>query len=275
MGTPYLFNIMCIISKTVVKSVFCLYEYKVNNKGTPVTAELMVYALIAAGLIFWLRSILGTRNSEDRENNVIPLELNSEGKIVGVGDAVDSVDDKVSLIEELAQNPKGNMSISGKAAEAGLIDITKQDKEFDIHIFLQAAQDAFVYIVESFAEGDRETLENLLGDDVYRAFDGAITARENANETSVTEIHAIKKSEIVEASLSSKKALVTVRFWADETSVIKDENGNIIHGHPEKTTLMRDVWTFARDLKSRDPRWLVVETREDGAEDNDMIPNTH
>lgn len=235
----------------------------------------MVYALVAAGLIFWLRSILGTRDSEDRENNVIPLELNSEGKIIGVGDAVDSIDDKVNLIEELAKTSKGNMSINGQAAEIGLIDITKQDKEFDVHVFLQAAQDAFVYIVESFADGDRETLENLLGEDVYNAFDGAITAREAANETAVTEIHAIKKSEIIEASLNGKNALVTVRFWADETSVIKDENSNIIHGHPEKTTLMRDVWTFTRDLKSRDPRWLVVETREDGDGDNEIIPNTH
>ena len=249
---------------------------KVNNKGIPVTAELMVYALVAAGLVFWLRSILGTRGGEDRENNVVPLELNSEGKIVGIGgDSSDKGESKEVLIEELAKTAKGNMSINGRVAELGLIDITKQDREFDVYVFLQAAQDAFVYIVESFADGDRETLENLLGEEVYNAFNGAITAREEAKETAVTEIHAIKKSEIIEASLKGKKALVTVRFWADETSVIKDENSNIIHGHPEKTTLMRDVWTFARDLKSRDPRWLVVETREDGTEDNDLIPNTH
>lgn len=241
------------------------------------TAELMVYALVAAGLIFWLRSILGTRDGEERENNVVPLELNSEGKIVslGGGDSSDKGESKAALIEELAKTSKGNMSISNGAAELGLIDITKHDRDFDVYVFLQATQDAFVYIVESFADGDRETLENLLGADVYKAFDGAITAREEAKETAVTEIHAIKKSEIVEASLNGKKALVTVRFWADETSVIKDENSNILHGHPEKTTLMRDVWTFARDLKSRDPRWMVVETRDDGDGDNEIIPNTH
>jgi len=70
-------------------------------------------------------------------------------------------------------------------------------------------------------------------------------------------------------------ALITVRFWADERTVTKDENQNIISGHPDKTTVMRDVWTFSRDVKSRDPRWLVVETREDGIEDNETIPNTH
>ncbi|MGH1375007.1 MAG: Tim44/TimA family putative adaptor protein [Alphaproteobacteria bacterium] len=240
------------------------------------TAELMLYALIAAGLIFWLRNILGTRDESEGEGNVLHLELNADGKIVGVGDeSADGVSDKSTLIEELAQNSKGSMSIADKTAENNLLEIVGKDKDFDIYIFLQAAQDAFVYIVESFAEGDRETLEDLLSPEVFNAFDGAITAREKAGETMITEIHSIKRSEVVEARLDGKTALVTVRFWADETSVTKDAEENILHGHPEKTTQMRDVWTFARDLKSRDPRWLVVETREDGEGDNEVIPNTH
>lgn len=241
------------------------------------TADLIVYALVAAGLIFWLRSILGTRDGDEADRPVPNLELSAEGKIINLNGSefVDKTAKTISLIEELAQDAKGNMSISGRSAELSLIELAKADKNFDIHIFLQATQDAFVYIVESFAEGDRETLRDLLGDQVYKAFDGAITQREKVKETMITEIHSIKKSEVVEAKLEGKKAFVTVRFWADETSVTKDESGAILHGHPEKTTLMRDVWTFSRDLKSRDPRWLVVETREDGAEDNDVIPNTH
>ncbi len=238
----------------------------------------MIYALIAAGLIFWLRSILGTRNDSDKSNsNVINLELSPDGKIIGLGgeNIAETQDKKIEQIKELSKEAKDNMSIGGQNAETGLIEIAKADKEFDIHNFLQAAQDAFVYVVESFAEGDRETLKNLLGSDVYKAFDNAISAREQAKETMVTEIHSIKKSEVIEARLDGKNAIITVRFWADETSVTKDENNNIISGHPEKTTLMRDVWTFSRDIKSRDPRWFVIETREDDEGDNETIPNTH
>ncbi len=238
----------------------------------------MIYALIAAGLVFWLRSILGTRNGEERDSsNVINLELSSDGKIVGLGgdNSAEKQEKKSALIEELAKDAKGNMSIGSRTAELGLIDISNADKDFDIYDFLQATQDAFVYVVESFAEGDRDTLEGLLSPEVYKAFDGAITAREDAGETIITEIHAIKKSEVLEASVDGKNAVVTVRFWADETSVTKDEDSNIIHGHPEKTTLMRDVWTFSREIKSNDPRWFVIETREDGEDDNTVIPNTH
>ncbi len=259
----------------MVKSIYYLYKYNFNNEGFQVTAELMVYAIVAAGLIFWLRSILGTKNGEDVDRPTPDLKLSSEGKIIGLGTSSEETEETFCAIKELVEGSKGSMSIDGHAAEAGLIDISKADKEFDIKVFLQAAQDAFAYIVESFAEGDRETLKDLLGEDVYNAFDKSIAAREDAGETMVSEIHAIKKSEVVEASLNGKEALVTVRFWADETSVIRDEDSNIISGHPEKTTLMRDVWTFSRNLKSRDPRWLVIETREDGDEDNDIIPNTH
>ncbi len=238
------------------------------------TAELIVYAVIAAGLVFWLRSILGTRSEDDPVRPSARLELSADGKVVNL-DAPDSGNDKALLIEELAENTKGNMSIASTQAQDGLMDIVKIDRDFDVYAFLNAAQDAFVYIVESFAEGDRETLEDLLGSEVFAAFNSAIDAREKAGETMISEIHSIQKSEIVEARLDGKKAYVTARFWAHETSVTKNENGEIILGHPDQTTEMRDVWTFMRDLKSKDPRWLVVETREDGEGDNEIIPNTH
>ncbi len=235
----------------------------------------MIYAIIAAGLIFWLRSILGTRNDSDAERPAPEMKIDIEGKIINLGEAKEDTKDILDSIKQLIDNPKGNMSISGQSAELGLVDIAKIDKAFDVSVFLQAAQDAFAYVVESFAEGDRETLEGLLGDDVFKAFDKAISIREKSGDIMETEIRSINKSEITEAGLNGNEAVVTIRFWADETSVTKDSDGKIISGDPDKTTLMRDVWTFSRNLKSSDPRWLVIETREDGEDDNDTIPNTH
>ncbi len=234
----------------------------------------MIYAIIAAGLIFWLRSILGTRGEDDAQRPAIRLELDDSGKVVNL-DAVEKELDKSALVAELAETPKDNMSIADKSVETTLVDIAKIDREFDVYKFLRATQDAFVFIVESFADGDRETLKDLLGEGVFKAFDGAIAAREKAGETMMAEIQSIQKSEICEARLEGKTALITVRFWAEEVSVTKDDNGEIVAGHPDKPTKMRDVWTFSRDLKSRDPRWFVVETREDGEGDHENIPNTH
>lgn len=241
--------------------------------------DLLFYGLVAAGLIFWLRSVLGTRNGDERDrstNNPYLKTIEGNGSPQQQDGQPDAKQFNAEiLIEELARTPKGNMAIANRTAENILVDIARVDRNFDVYKFLQAAQDAFVYIVESFADGDRETLKDLLDPAVYNAFDGAIAAREKSGQTMKTEIHAISKSEIVDGKLEGKKAYITIRFFAEETSITKDENQNIIHGHPEKITQMRDVWTFCRDLKSRDPRWLVVETREDGDGDNVTIPNTH
>ncbi len=241
-------------------------------------ADLIIYGLIAAGLIFWLRNILGTKDGNERQRPNPYLSdtvSGAEGGPALLGFENNKVNNSEAMIAELAQNPKGNMGIKDRSAELGLVEIAKSDRGFDVIAFLQAAQDAFVYVVESFAEGDRDTLKDLLGAQVYEAFEGSIAARESAGEVMKTEIRGIKTSEAVAARVEGQRGFITVRFVAEETTFTKNADGEIVYGHPEKTTQMRDVWTFSRDLRSRDPRWLVVETREDAVGDNQTIPNTH
>ena len=40
----------------------------------------------------------------------------------------------------------------------------------------------------------------------------------------------------------------------------EDKSGNVIEGNPDKVTDVTDVWTFARDMSSRDPNWKLVAT---------------
>ena len=240
--------------------------------------DLIIYGLVAAGLVFWLRSILGTRHGEERQrpNPLAMAEARAEKKQSDEDEFIEAIkvlsaEDK---IVDLAENPTGVLFIDNKTAENGLIDIARADKSFDIKTFLDAAQDAFVYVVEAFAEGDRATLKDLLGPRVEAAFEHAIDDREKRGETQMTEIQAVNKVEVLEAELDGREARVSVKFTADETSVTKDKDGEILAGHPDKTSKMVDIWTFARDVKSRDPRWLVVETRGDFEWDNELIPDT-
>ena len=240
-----------------------------------VSGELLLYALVAGGLVFWLRNILGTRHGEerDRSDNVVSLggDPITPEKAASDGAAETGSEQQ---IQDLLNKEEGVISIDNKAAEAGLLDIASLDKDFDVKFFLEATQDVFAMVVEGFGQGDRELLEDLLADDVYKAFAGAIDAREKSQETLTNEIHAINKAQIIEAKLDNKTAFITVRFIADEISVTKDKDGEIIAGHPERMTEMRDIWTFSRDTKSRDPRWFVSATRGDFEGDNETIPNS-
>jgi predicted lipid-binding transport protein (Tim44 family) len=241
-----------------------------------VPADLIVYAVIAAGLIFWLRSILGTRGENDtqRPNPYLAPTDKPQDRIPDARLAEEAMITPEDRIAELSRNPTPTLSVENKTAENGLLEVARNDKAFDITRFLQNAQDAFAIIVEAFAAADRETLKDLLSPSVYAAFESAISVREKNEETQMAEIHAIRKSEITAARVSDKTAYITVRFTAEETTVTRNKNGDIISGHPDKISQMRDVWVFGRNTRSRDPRWLVYETRSDLEDDNDIIPNT-
>lgn len=236
--------------------------------------DLIVYALIAAGLVFWLRSILGTKTGAERERPnpyLAPDPLENAGLPLIEGEKTLGMEERIA---KLAAEPGKVKSIANKTAELGLIEIARADRSFDIDFFLDGSQDAFAMIVESYADGDREALKNLLAPPVYAAFESGIAAREARHEKQVADIHAIRKAEVIDARVDGKKAFITVRFIAEETSVTRDELGEIIAGHPDRTSQMKDIWTFGREIKSKDPSWLVYETKadEDGS-DNEKIPN--
>jgi predicted lipid-binding transport protein (Tim44 family) len=131
------------------------------------------------------------------------------------------------------------------------------DHGFDPGSFLDGAEKAFRMIVAAFAAGDRATLRSLLSDETYRAFELAISAREAAGHTQVSSIHAVQSATIESAELRGSVASITVRFVSDQTSLTKDKDGHPVTG-TDAVTEITDVWTFERDLSTRDPAWRLV-----------------
>ena len=149
---------------------------------------------------------------------------------------------------------------AGSVLAAGLDAIVAVDGNFDHKHFLTGARAAYEMIVNAFAEGDRRTLKNLLSREVYDGFEAAISEREKRGEIVETRFVSIDSAEITAAELRGRTAQLTVRFHSKLVSVTRDKNGNVIDGNAEKVTDVTDVWTFARDLSSRDPNWKLVAT---------------
>ena len=63
------------------------------------------------------------------------------------------------------------------------------------------------------------------------------------------------------ASAAAGTARITVRFAAKVISATKDTGGTVVEGDAARLTDLVDVWTFARDLRTSDPNWRLVETR--------------
>jgi predicted lipid-binding transport protein (Tim44 family) len=217
--------------------------------GTGFPVDLVLFGMIAVFLVLRLRSILGRRTGfEQRQQPFQPQPLARPGPII---------EGRAEPVPTPAARPVPEPT---SALGETLARMRGLDRGFDPARFLDGAESAFRMIVAAFASGDRARLRNLLSDDVYRAFDQAIAAREQVGHTQVSEIRAIQGATIETAELAGTRAQVTVRFVSDQTSLVRDQAGHFVSGSEGLTELV-DFWTFERDLTSRDPAWRLVGVR--------------
>ena len=142
----------------------------------------------------------------------------------------------------------------------GLAQITAGDPGFEAPAFLDGARGAFEMIVAAFAKGDKSELRPLLSDDTYKSFAAAIDEREAAGETLETRIAKLKDIDIIEAGMDGRTARITVKLVSDQINVLRAHDGSVVDGDPQNLIEKTDYWTFARDIRSADPNWLLVAT---------------
>jgi predicted lipid-binding transport protein (Tim44 family) len=224
----------------------------------------IIFLALAVFIFLRLRSVLGQRTGRERPpydpySSARDAMRPSPGdKVVALpGRAPDT--QKSSEPAEPVDRWKG-VAEPGSALAAGLDAIAREDKTFDPKHFVTGARAAYDMIVTAYAAGDSRQLKNLLGKDVYDGFDAAIKDRESRGETVETRFVSIDGANLIGAEARGKTAQVTVRFQSQLVSVTRDKAGNVIDGNPDKVTDVTDVWTFARDMASRDPNWKLVAT---------------
>lgn len=152
------------------------------------------------------------------------------------------------LAERRASRANAERPIFTGPAAGGLEEIYNADNSFSVSGFMQGAKSAYTMIVGAFARGDRDALRPLLDDDVYEAWDAAISARANTGE-STFELLRIKRAEIDSAELDGRMARIMMRYEAEL-------------GDGETTRTAKEIWTFMRDVTAADPNWILddVET---------------
>ena len=74
---------------------------------------------------------------------------------------------------------------------------------------------------------------------------------------------AIDQAVISEAQAERGAAILTVRFEADIAAITRNAEGQVVAGSLSDAVQTRDLWTFRRQIGSRDPNWLLIETDEE------------
>lgn len=224
--------------------------------GFPI--DLILFGMVAAFLVLRLRSILGRRTGYERP----PAPVEPRSAAEETARSIEPQAEEAPLPQLGGPGPKRRLPDPASPAGQTLARIRQIDPEFDPIAFLNGAESAFAMIVAAFARGDRETLRTLLAPDVFADFEAAITARERAGERQRTDLMALRESAIVEVDLRGSLATIGVRFVSDQINATYAADGSIVHGS-EAATETVDVWSFARDLTSADPTWLLVGTRSE------------
>jgi predicted lipid-binding transport protein (Tim44 family) len=219
--------------------------------------------IVAAAVIFYqLRSVLGRRTGNERPPFDPYTARKREADPAQGSENVVSLPRKPKSAEAIAESYAAIDALAkpGTEVNTGLRAVRDADPSFDAKGFVDGAKMAYEMIVSAFAEGDRKALKNLLSKEVYEGFVAAISEREKRNEKIQSSFIGINKADIVGAEMKGSEAHVTMRIVSELISATRDAAGEVIEGNPETVAEVKDVWTFSRDTRSRDPNWKLVAT---------------
>jgi len=215
-------------------------------------AVIVILALVALFVGFRLYSVLGERTGHEQQPILKPADPDAR-------------------VEPRASQPAaapapapetGDMAFVPTAGP-GVRAILAADSAFDVARFLEGAKGAYRLILESFWKGDVESLRPHVDDHVYEAFADSVEQRKKDGLTLDNRLVTVDQAVISEASAEKGLAILTVRFEADIAAVTRNAEGQVVAGSLSDAIQTRDLWTFRRDIGSRDPNWVLIETDEE------------
>lgn len=222
-------------------------------------ADIIIIALIAIFIILRLRNTLGKDIGHTPDLDDLRKRLEGkapEEKVVQMnGEPVPAVDEKAKKVEEAIRAAIGDSGLL-----QGIDAIAAADPQFSIGGFLEGAKGAFEWVLKAYNAADHETLKMLLAAPIYEEFKHALDAAKDSSTKTETTLVAITDAQIIGASLDKNTARVTVRFVSQQIEITRDAEDKIVEGDPSKAEAVEDEWVFERDVKSRSPNWLVMDT---------------
>lgn len=203
---------------------------------------LLIFAGLAAFVIFRLISVLGTRTGHEQRHDIEGVQRSSRAS------------------ESRADTPPEAEPGATTPVSAAAEPLRKADPSFDERSYLEGAKAAYEMIVEAFAAGDLKSIRRFLSQSVYDAFKAALRDREEKGLRSELKFVGIDSAEIVSSDVSDGEMKAVTAFASNQVRVTRDKDGAVVEGDPTRIDLVRDRWTFSRALNSKDPNWILVAT---------------
>jgi len=213
---------------------------------------IVILALVALFIGLRLYSVLGERTGHEQQPILKPAD--SDARVEPRPEQPAATPPTTSEAGDLAYLP---------LAGPGVRAILAADPAFDVARFLEGAKAAYRVILEAFWKGDLDSVRGHIDDHVFETFNSAVEQRSKDGLSLDNRLITIEQAVISEAVLERDVAVVTVRFEADIAAVTRNAQGEVVAGSLSDAVQTRDLWTFRRDISSRDPNWILIETDEE------------
>ena len=128
--------------------------------------------------------------------------------------------------------------------------------------FLQGAKIAYETIITDFSDSDNKITSSkpLLSEKIYEQFKTSLAEREAKNHYAEITFIGINSASIKEYKKIENNLEVTVEFVSELITCIRNKEKKIISGDPEKVKKVYDTWKFSKDIRSKNPNWLLIDT---------------
>ena len=186
--------------------------------------DIILFAGIAAFLVFRLRSVLGKRSGG--EKNIAQTKTQNDNN---------HKTNEVKNIPQLQEN------------YSKLIKAYEVFNDFDHKNFLDGAKVAFETIINAFNKGDKKTLKKLLTQEVYNSFENAIDNKKNNPEY---QFYSLVINKVENVILENNIIKISIEFVSEQ---FKNNDENTV-------VKKQDLWTFQKSLNSTNPNWLLSAT---------------
>ena len=212
--------------------------------------QLLVLAGIALFLVIRLKGVLGTRTGFEKP------------PVAQAGGRRDAVRRDFEVIEGGPDRDITDHVDDGSPTAKALAAMKLAEPGFNVTEFVSGARQAYEMILMAFEKGDLAPVQPFLSEDVYEAFLGVVSDREDKGLRVDASFIGVRETTLTEAEFdrAAEEAQITIRFVGELTSVVRDKDGAIVEGDPNEIKKQRDVWTFARKMGTGDPNWKLVAT---------------
>ena len=218
--------------------------------------SLNLILLVIAAVVAWrLWSVLGTRTGTEKPPIVLtpttppPRADNSNAPVEG------------EILPPEPQKPVWTgYAPEGSALALGLEAIAAKSQGFSVKSFLAGASAAYEMVLEAFAKGDKQALKTLLSKELLDSFNAEIDKRNAQGHSMKFQFVGVKSAELKRAAMNGNKAQIEVAFASDMISATMDKSAAVVEGDDQAIRTVSDLWTFERDVTSRDPNWKLIAT---------------